>query len=399
VSGAPIASLEELLGALARERSLRGRLRVLGHSWQLLRALSPMEREKVALRLGSKWAWKRVEKTFLRDGELSENEQLVGQAFARMGDADPRELRHLARTIREGDSASARDLLMLTLTEALEEEAEEDESEDAAPAEGAAGAPEAAGAAGAPEGEALLEPEALEQHGGVQDSPLPEAKLVESAAGVLDSSRAREVAPPEPRAAPRPQPVAPRAFPAPQPEPGHEEPPGHVAPALRSAPVRAAAAPTTPAPQPVPQPEPTRASAAAADHEPDHASPFIEPAVGGNGADRLRVLRALQRNERPGATLGRAGRAALLESLGGGWASRRALTRMIRTRSLDGLDEALGLIRELVRPGQQAWCLADLIAHWELAPEEHQRILEAAPTDAARRRLARRSAAAASGRG
>ena len=37
-------------------------------------------------------------------------------------------LRKLARMIREGDGAGAQDLLMMTLTEALEEEAEEDEA-------------------------------------------------------------------------------------------------------------------------------------------------------------------------------------------------------------------------------------------------------------------------------
>jgi hypothetical protein len=95
LAGHPIESLEALLRALARERSLRGRLRVLGHSWKLLRSLTPAEREKVALRLGSNWAWKRLEKSFLRDGDLDETEQFVGRVFERLGDADPKELRKL----------------------------------------------------------------------------------------------------------------------------------------------------------------------------------------------------------------------------------------------------------------------------------------------------------------
>ena len=349
MSGAPIANLEALLSALAKERSLRGRLRVLGHSWKLLRALSPVERERVALRLGSKWAWKRVEKTFLEDGELSDNERLVGQAFERMGSADPSELRKLARTIREGDAESARDLLMLTLTEALEEEAEEDGARSAALAppqpeeEAPHGQPEPA-AAEPEEAEPLVDAEALVGEGGVQDTPVPEARLVDRLEDVLRSSRARPVRP-EPPAA----------------HPDFERPP-----------------PWTPEPTP-------------AISTPDRdGSAALVPRHPVAGTDRLRVLRALQRSDRSGADLGRADRAVLLESLGGGWASRRALTRMIRTHSLDGLDEALGLIRDLVRPGQQAWCLADLIEHWELDADELDRVLSAAPTDAARRRLQRR---------
>ena len=109
------------------------------------------------------------------------------------------------------------------------------------------------------------------------------------------------------------------------------------------------------------------------------------------GADRLRVLRALDRGERAGVDLGREGRARLVESLGGGWASRRALSRMIAAHSLDGVDEALHLVARLERPGQQAWCLADLIAHWQLDAAALERVLDAVPTDAARRRLARRA--------
>ncbi len=104
------------------------------------------------------------------------------------------------------------------------------------------------------------------------------------------------------------------------------------------------------------------------------------------------MLRCLERDPAPGASDGAAGRSALLVSLGGGWASRRALSRMIRARTLDDLDEALLLIRQLARPGQRLWCLADLLEHWELADGQVDRILEQAPTDAARRRLSHRVA-------
>ena len=349
---APIANLEGLLRALAKERSLRGRLRVLGHSWKLLRALSPHEREQVALRLGSKWAWKRVEKAFLKDGELSESEELVGRAFERMGSSDPGELREMARMIRDGDRAGAQDLLMMTLTEALEEEAQEEEalSEEERAAKQLAREAAAAGEAlREAEVEETLAEEVLEEAVGNEPTPLSEA--VERAENVVASALARPVEEPAPPPAPKPQPVIPRVVPAPaQDGMKPDSPPPHT------------------------------------------SEPSIALAADGNGADRLRVLRALQRSPRPGSDLGRAGRAALVASLGGGWASRRALSRMIRTHSLDGVDEAVHLARTLARPGQQAWCLGDLIAYWELDPGDLDRILEAAPTDAARRRLAHRCA-------
>ena len=87
--------------------------------------------------------------------------------------------------------------------------------------------------------------------------------------------------------------------------------------------------------------------------------------------------------------MGRSGRAALLASLGGGWASRRALCTMIGEGVIPSLDEALALVASLARPGQQTGCLADLMAR-DPSPAERERVLAAAPTDAARRRLASR---------
>jgi hypothetical protein len=379
VTGSPIANLEELLRALAKERSLRGRLRVLGHSWTLLRSLSPGQREQVALRLGSKWAWKRVEKAFLKDGELSENEQLVGRAFEGLAESDPGELRKLARMIREGDGAGAQDLLLMTLTEALEEEAEEDEALAPQLIE-LEGESEVAGESES-EPEALLVSERIDRAEDVLASslarPVEESKSESESESEPESESESEPSPkpdpkpalqplpkPPPKLVLKPEPVAPRAFPTPTAAPQAPE----TEPAARA---------STPAPSPSAPELP------------------IALAAGDSGADRFRVLRALQRSTQPGADLGPEGRAALLESLGGGWASRRALSRMIRTRSLDGLDEALHLIAELLRPGQQAWCLADLLAHWELGPDQLDRILEAAPSDAARRRLTHRRAAAA----
>jgi len=122
VSQRPIESLEELFALLGRERSLRGRLRVLSRAWALLRSLSPKDRERVAFRVGSDWAWKRIERAFLADGDLSEKEEIVGRAFRSLGNADPDDLRGMIATIRSGDFDDRKDLLVSTLAQALEEE-------------------------------------------------------------------------------------------------------------------------------------------------------------------------------------------------------------------------------------------------------------------------------------
>jgi hypothetical protein len=342
LAGHPIESLEALLRALARERSLRGRLRVLGHSWKLLRSLTPAEREKVALRLGSNWAWRRLEKSFLRDGDLDETEQFVGRVFERLGDADPKELRKLASMVRSGDRQGAEDLLLLTLQEALEEEATLAEAQppDNGPSvEEVSDEPPLAAYV-----EHTLEP-TPERRPLAESAPEPE--LVDTASDVLTSSMARLVEP-GPAVAPRVE-VTPEAL-----------------------------------PRSLSEPTPSSDSDAARHSTQSHS----QTAAG--GAEKLRVLRALDVRGRAGADLGREGRARLVESLGGGWASRRALSRMIAAGALEDLEEALHLIGRLTRQGQRTWCLADLIETGGLDDESLGSVLEAAPTDAARRRLSRR---------
>jgi hypothetical protein len=353
VPDAPIESLNALLRALARERSLRGRLRVLGHSWTLLRSLSPAQREQVALRIGSKWAWKRVEKAFLADGSLSDNERLLGQAFERMGDADPEELRNIARTLKEGDSRAAKDMLLQTLTEALEDEADEEEDELL------------------PEAERNDSSRDAEPAPATNSPTEPVGEIVDTAAGVLASSLAHAMDTPTPSG------DAPAAIETPRLQTPTPKP--------AIAPVRA----TQPKPTKVPREEPRRRPASSTP-APDTPSLSISSV---RGANPLHILRTLQLSERPGADLERAGRARLLEALGGGWASRRALSRMIAAQSLEGVDEALDLILQIKRPSQQAWCLADLLQHWDLNSVELDRVLAAVPTGAARRRLAARSRA------
>jgi len=351
MAGLPIESLEELLRALGRERSLRGRLRVLGHSWQLLRRLRPDEREKVALRLGSRWAWQRLEKSFLRDGDLDDTEQLVGRVLERLGDSDPSELRELASQVRRGDRQGTQDLLLLTLREALEEEASSDAAERMLGSESDT-------ASADPEAALEAEPElAPEPTLGVEPEPRPSAETQEHVAGeplvvdsvgaVLASTLARRV----------------------------EKPPADLRPAADA-----------------PSPAPTGRGRLAEAPPQAHAASLPALPLAGSGVNSLRMLRSLRADPRAGAALGREGRQQLLDSLGGGWASRRALSHWIESGALDDVDEALGLIHSLSRAGQRTWCLADLIERGSLAAPELERVLAAVPTPGARRRLARRAA-------
>ena len=111
-----------------------------------------------------------------------------------------------------------------------------------------------------------------------------------------------------------------------------------------------------------------------------------------SAVERLVLLRELSREPGAAASLGPEGRARLLERIGSGWAGRRALTQMIRDHSLEDLDEALLLAERLGSPVQQGWCLGDLLEHWELDDADRRKVIEAASSDASRRRLERRSA-------
>lgn len=316
-----IENLDQLLRSLAGERGLRGKLRVLGRAWTLLRSLSISEREQVAVRVGSQWAWQRLERTFLKDGELSESEALVGRAFERMGEANPRDLRELAKSLKAGEAEDAQDLLMTTLTEALEEEAEAEET-------------------------ARFESVALDREEKESTTtPTASAELVDTPSQVLTSTLAREI---------------------------------HPA-ALETAELETLAAP------------PAERLAIAPPEDPAiELTLILADKSARSGRKTLTVLRTLRENSDSIRQSGRSQRAMLIDSLGDGWAARRALSTMIETEVLADLDEALTLIERLERSGQKTWCLADLLRHWDLEPAEIERVLERAPSNGARRRLAAR---------
>ena len=107
--------------------------------------------------------------------------------------------------------------------------------------------------------------------------------------------------------------------------------------------------------------------------------------------DRLRILHRLRSGGVGIDTADPGQRAHLVASLGPGWAARRALSEMISAGTIADLEEALRLARGLSSGAQQSWCLGDIVARWELDELQLERVLEAAPSPAARRRLESRA--------
>jgi hypothetical protein len=190
-----------------------------------------------------------------------------------------------------------------------------------------------------------------------------------------DESQAPVEAVPEPRP---PAPAAPPEAPAPviEVEASEPEPPE---PELEQE--------VEPEPKPEPEQEPEDS---VVELTPVEDTPFVgyqEEAAVLSAVESLRVLRRLS-DGRVSSTP--AGRAAMVGGLGSGWAARRAVTAIIRSHSVDDLGEALALIRGLPTAAQQIWCLGDLVQFWDLDDDERSRVLAAAPTESARRRLAHR---------
>jgi hypothetical protein len=327
-------SFEEFLRQLAAQRGTTGKLRLAARYWRQVKSLSAAERERVALALGSQVAWKQLERLFLRDGTLSEDERAVQEALDRLGDADPDELRRWAAQLRHTDRRRVSDLVATAVQAALEQEAEEIGRATPAP-------------------------------GGAGNEP------------ATDSVTPPEKAAPGSAAAPAPAPPA-----------------SALAPSIRS-PIAEDPAPAPAAPNPAPA-----ASTSPASRRPAWGSPLPDPIPATfrrdgpraslSAVQRLRELRELRENPAGVAALGAAGRAELVANLGPGWAARRAVSELIRGGVVTGVDESLGLIAQLDTPVRQSWCLGVLIDHVRLSAAERERVLEAAPTAAARRRLARR---------
>lgn len=117
----------------------------------------------------------------------------------------------------------------------------------------------------------------------------------------------------------------------------------------------------------------------------DDTPPRAEPPL-----DRSSIRADVAPVSERGAAPDRSNDLPLIDGIGTGWAGRRAVSRLLTTRAIDDLDQALALVAHLDTPALQTWCLLDLIEHWPLDTDDLQRVLDAAPTDGARRRLERR---------
>lgn len=368
-------ALQRILTDVRAQRRLTGKMSVLARYWHHIRGMPPSEREQVMAALGSQAAWRRLEAHFRRDGVLSESERSVKKTLDRVA-AEPARVREVVRQARSGDYRGA-------AAGAVEILSAEPSAEDAEPAGSGADEVAAQGSEGSrtagsepagsdPDASDPAEPsdvaESLDRVGG---DAAAEPELAESESAGLESEAESE---PEPQMESEAE-----SEPEPQMESGAESEPE---PQMGSG--AGMEDEIASEPEPAPEREAASVGPTGSDNHPDR-----EPSGRlTSAADRMAALRTLRKGG--GASGGAAERARLLARLGPGWASRRGLTEMIRSLALDSLDEALGLIATLDTDAQRAWCLGDLVQHWPLDDDEIERLLDAAPTAAARRRLQRR---------
>ncbi len=384
-------TLDEFVRLLRDARGPHRKVRLLARYWTQVQNLPAAERERVALALGSQALWNRLEALFSRDGTLSEGELAVKRALDSVGRADPSELRSLARKVRTGEYAEVGKELADVVSQALDEEAEESAPSPDASVE-AESMPAEAESMPAEAESMPAEAESLP----AETESMPAETAAEPGADAADTSPAADFVPsddeadksrstPEPRtaldAAETDEGVAPEADQPAEPPVRSAEDPDSAAGSTRDLPD---ATPTPGATSPDSVDEPA---------EPEPGRRRRRRDAGGlSAAERLAELRRLRGPSRHGDRLGRAGRARLLDRLGPGWAARRALSQLIEDRAIEDLDEALALVGRLESAVQRSWCLADLVQHWELDEVDTERVLQAAPSPAARRRLGRRLA-------
>lgn len=397
--------LEQLIKRLEAEPLMGGKVRVLSGSWPLLRELSPRQRKRVALAVGSRWGWRNLERLFGPPGKLSDNQSKVKSIFDRMRDADPEELRQLGKEIKKGGFAGAQNRLLGALEEVLEEKiAAEDGAKQRDPVPGVTvepgDGPKQPGTVPPPP-PAWLPPTMLDR---LDESEEPAGQ--NQAAEQSEQAELAEVT--EPGAADPEEPAETETEASRSGEPAADpkrhdvevtEPIGAFRETSLQGPQLEEAAEPASAEAAVPAPSDTAAEVVEGSRSgivPGPEAPaLLEPrrrdATALSAVEALHALRRLATGDAPPT---RADRAALVGSLGSGWAARRAVSSMIRSGTGIDLEEALALIQRLSAPSHRTWCLADLLEHEQLDEEERARVLALAPTEAAKRRLARRVARA-----
>jgi len=376
-------TLDEFVQELAARRGLHRKVGLVARYWRQVQSLPADKQQQVALALGSRAAWSRLEKLFAKDGTLSDGELAVKRALDRVGGADPDEMRDLAAQVRSGNYAGVSRELLEVVGQALDEEADSDElgradggtaiSGEAEPLDPVVSIDEvAAGSEAASPAAAPDQVSAPAADPTANEPPVVEA-LFATASSPPMPEVAAEAAPPLPDVAA--EPVSPLPEVVAEPAPPLPE---------------TVAAPTPPPPEAVTVATPPRREVVAEPHT--ARAPVL------SATEKLGLLRTLRADRGYGARLGRSGRAHLLSCLGPGWAARRALGELIRAQAVDDLDEALWLTGHLRSDVQKAWCLGDLVQHWALDETELEQVLRAAPGPAATNRLRRRHARQGSSR-
>jgi hypothetical protein len=219
------------------------------------------------------------------------------------------------------------------------------------------------------------------------------AATVAAGAGAA-AGRAKAPAPTKPPAPVR----APIKAPAPSAAEAAPAEVAEVAEETRAAPepVRSPPAPT-PAPAPIPVATPPPAPEPSLP-EPSLAPSLVDlpsgPIVEHSGYGVLTALLGLRHRLDADETVTPDELRRLLdEAITPPWARRRAVSAWIEaggSGALASAEEALSLITELERPGDRTWCLASLAASRRWPRAAWEKILDAAPTPTARRRLERR---------
>lgn len=366
---------EQFLGRLAEERGMVGKVRLLASAWPLLQQLSSSERDQVALTLGSSWARKHLDR-LVTSTDLSPQELKLQQLLGRLENADPKELRLMARKLRRGEVRDLGGRFAAGLIETLEGEAESAERKASKEAL-AAQRPETPSALPppvAPPSEVPDFDEVLSKKGPAAGAPDPtETTAVRKAdpatgtseeqnSGLQGSSLELTAG-----GAEKPLLETPKKYP--------EGPELLVDPVV----------------EPAPQSFENRSGP---DTEPNQslncltsgAAPRTAPAT---TIQALRLLRSLQPESDSAPSTPRA-RAELIGTLGRGWAARRGILAMIRSGAFEQIEEALELIATLENPAAEFWCLAELLETSDLTETDIQRLLAACPGTAGRRRLERR---------
>jgi hypothetical protein len=345
--------LAQLLAELKNTRSPVGRVKLLARGWRVLRDLDPVQRHELARQLGIDGAEEWLDRSA---GARRLDRAWLDKLLRKARTLEVEELRSRARSLQD---PGARGELLRRGIDAMAGEfvgAEADTTLDVA---------EAADAEG------------------TQEAPLG---LPVSAPAVVD-----ELERPTRAASSAPSAVEPAAETGPTVAPVNEPPTPKPAPAV---PAVAAVATITAT-------QPTVAEAPSEPQSPPRETVGFERAAEivdqvRNSARLMLRFRLLRRHldDLRGASPDQL--RSLIESFPGGWARRRALALLLRQRIPDSLHRAVFLVESLETVASRRWCIATLLAYWDLSPVERETLIER--HDSPRFRARRRAGRAASDR-